>query len=81
MAAPICAISLAGPSLSRRAHSEPNNAIGIASDRNGFAVTYWPAASKSIPDSKNALVSSSANKGTPSDLSTIWSQISAGNAF
>jgi hypothetical protein len=39
MAAPICAISLTGPSLSRRAVNEPSSVVGMASDGTTPTVT------------------------------------------
>ncbi len=81
MAAPIWAISLTGPTLSRRAVNEPSSVVGIASSGSGCRWKICSPASRSRPDSKTDLVSSSTNKGTPSVLVMICADISCGKAL
>ena len=81
MAAPICAISLLKPSLSTRAVNEPSRVVGMTRDDRSPVVMYRSPASRSDPDSTTALVSSSANNGTPSALAVICSCIPHGNSL
>src|SRR5262249_35839154 len=54
---------------------------GITRDGSGSTATYRSPASWSTPDSSTVLVSSSANKGTPSALLMICSCSSRGNSL
>ena len=78
--APICAISLAGPSRSSRAISDACKLAGTAIVAAGTAASVRRAA-PSLSDSSTAFVISSTNRGMPSVRSTISSITSGGSVF
>ena len=81
MTAPIWAISLAGPSRSRRAVKESSSDAGTARGGRGPAAMCRSPTSWTNWDSNTLLVSSSTNKGTPSALLMICSSTSRGSAL